>query len=111
MMGDSHIDAIVPLVKNIVGVKYEALSQEVRETAKKFILDTLGVAIAGSSLPISRIIVDQVKDWGGKEESTILVHGGQVPCMNAALIGATMAHALEFDDTHDEAGLHANASV
>lgn len=48
---------------------------------------------------------------GGKESSSILVYGGKLPPQSAALVNATMAHALDFDDTHDKAVLHAGVST
>jgi hypothetical protein len=34
-----------------------------------------------------------------------------VPSPAAALVNTTMAHAMDYDDTHDIAGLHAAISV
>ncbi|MFC2004488.1 MmgE/PrpD family protein [Chloroflexota bacterium] len=43
-------------------------------------------------------LVNLVKEWGGKEESSIIVYGGKVPAPDAALANCTMARALDFDD-------------
>lgn len=104
-------DLAYDLAGNAAKVKYDDLPKDVVEITKKFILDTLATTMAGSSAPGCSSVVEQVKDWGGKEESTILVYGDKVISPNAAFINSMMAHALDFDDTHDEAVLHANVSV
>ena len=104
-------DLAYDLAGNAVRVKYDDLPKDVVEITKKFILDTLATMIAGSSAPGCKSVVDLVKDWGGKEESTIMMYGGKVISENAALVNSMMAHAIDFDDTHDVAILHANASV
>ena len=91
--------------------KYESLPADVVEITKKFMLDTLATMIAGSNASGCQNVVEQVKDWGGKEESTVLVYGGKVISSNAALANSMMGHALDLDDTHDSATLHANVSV
>jgi len=104
-------DLAYELVGNAAAIKYDLLPENVVEITRKFILDTLATLVAGSSAPGCQSVVDQVKDWGGKEESTILVHGGKVISSNAAFANSMMSHALDLDDTHDGATLHANVSV
>jgi len=104
-------DLAYDLVGNAAKVKYDDLPKDVVEITKKFILDTLATTIAGSSAPGCESVVEQVKDWGGKEESTILIYGGKVVSENAALANSMMAHALDLDDTHDEAVVHSYVSV
>ena len=104
-------DLAYDLADNAAKIKYEHLPKDVVEVTKKFILDTLATIMAGSSAPGCKGVVDLIKEWGGKEESTILIYGGKVISENAALVNSMMAHARDFDDTHDVAVLHANASV
>lgn len=98
------------LVKYIMGVKYEDLNAETVEITKKLFLDTLGTTIAGSSAEKSKTLVDLVKGWGGKEESTVLIYGGRVPAHHAALVNCTMARALDLDDVHETGGGHLSAT-
>jgi 2-methylcitrate dehydratase PrpD len=46
---------------------------------------------------------------GGKKESTILGFQAQVPAHMAAFANGAMAHALDFEDSHDLALVHPNA--
>jgi 2-methylcitrate dehydratase PrpD len=80
------------------GCKFEEISPEAILTVKNIILTVLGTTVAGSHLSGIVPLVNKIKDWGGKEEATILIHGGKVPAHNAAFINAVMARALDFDD-------------
>jgi 2-methylcitrate dehydratase PrpD len=100
------MDAINVFVKHIKKTTYKSLPSVVIETTKKQIMDTIAVAIAGSTAePISELI-DIFTDWGGKAESTVWLYGKKLPSIAAAQINATMVHARDFDDTHDAAIVH-----
>jgi 2-methylcitrate dehydratase PrpD len=105
------MDVISKIAENVIRTDFRNIPPGSVDLSKRFILDTLGVAIAGSSAPGCREIIDQLVKWGGKEESHIWVLGLKVPSIHAALANGTMAHARDFDDTHDIGGLHAHASV
>ena len=104
-------DLAYDLAANAAKMSYRDLPDDVVMITKKFILDTLGCAIAGSSAPGCGSVVEVVKDWGGKKESTIMVYGGKVIATHAALVNSMMIQALEIDDIHEEAMLHANVTV
>ena len=101
----------VALAKNVVGAKYEMLPREIVETTKKSILDTLGVMLAASTLePACQEMVELAKESGGVEESTIIAFGGKAPSLMAAFANGSLTHALDYDDVHDEFGLHPTAA-
>jgi 2-methylcitrate dehydratase PrpD len=100
------MDAAYLFAKNFVNTKYENLPPEVVEATKKEILDLLGVALGGASQPGATHVCQLVKEWGGKEESSIIGSKQKVPAPNAAQANATMAHALDFDDVHEAAVMH-----
>ena len=58
----------------------------------------LGTTIAGANAEGCEALVRQVRQWGGRKEATILIHGGKVPAYNAALVNSAMARALDFCD-------------
>ncbi|MFH2076812.1 MAG: MmgE/PrpD family protein [Pseudomonadota bacterium] len=89
-----------------VRAKFEDLPSQAVDQAKRFILDTLGVGIAGSVTPEAEKIVSVVRNWGGKPDSTLLVFGDKLPSIHAALANSVLFHALDFDDTHDGAVIH-----
>ena len=49
-------------------MKYEDLSPEAVEVAKKLFMDALGTTIAGSSVPGSQALVNLVTDWGARKK-------------------------------------------
>ncbi len=100
------MDAAYLFAKNFVNTKYENLPPEVVEATKKEILDLLGVALGGANQPGATHVCALVKEWGGKEESSIIGSRQKVPAPNAAQANATMAHTLDFDDVHEAAVMH-----
>ena len=105
------MNALSMFTKNMVEVNYDALPADVVEATKKQVLDTIGVTIAGSMSTNIRQLADIVKDWGGKEESTILGYGGKVPCCSAALVNGWSAAVLDYDDLHDLDLIHCSQGV
>ena len=98
------------LVNYIFQARYGDLPAEVVETAKNMTLTIIGTTVAGAMREGCQALVDQVREWGGKEEATILLHGGKVPSQNAVLINSYMARALDFDDGI-RPGMHVGASA
>ena len=105
------MDSVKGIVDHLTGTTFNDLPEAVIDGAKRFILDSVGVAIAGSSAPGCREVADLVKEWGGKPEATLLIYGGKVPSPSAAMANSMMMHALDFDDALDESALHAHISV
>lgn len=75
------------------------------------ILDTLGVAIAGREEVAVQAAREVVTRLGGIREATVVASRQRLPAPAAALVNGTMAHALDFDDTHLPSVLHPSASV
>jgi 2-methylcitrate dehydratase PrpD len=100
------MDAAYSFARSFVNTKYENLSSDVVDATKKEILDLLGVALGGKDQPGATHVCALVKEWGGKEESSIIGSRQKVPAPNAAQVNATMAHALDFDDVHEAAVMH-----
>ncbi|MFC2020034.1 MmgE/PrpD family protein [Chloroflexota bacterium] len=105
------MDAAIPLARNIVNTKYEDMTPEVLDIAKKGVLDNLGNALGGSTVPGCKEVVELIKDWGGKEESTIFAYGGKIPAIHAAQVNSMMSEALTYSDTHDVTGQHPSIVV
>ena len=94
------MDATVAFVRNITHTQYKDIPVFAVEAEKKQLLDTLGVALAGSSKPGVEELIHMVKLWGGSKQSTLINHGIKAPAPMAAQVNATMAHALDYDDGH-----------
>jgi len=97
------------LAEYVSETKFEDLPQEPVDIIKNVILTVLGTTIAGATAEGCEALVNQVKEWGGKKEATIWIHGGKVPAYNAALVNSTMARALDFCDAMMP-GMHVGSS-
>jgi 2-methylcitrate dehydratase PrpD len=89
----------------------ESLPADVVRAAKANVSDILACAVAGVSADGVADVAAVVQEWGGKAEASIWCRGYRVPAHHAALVNGMMAHARDYDDTHDAAVLHAGVSV
>lgn len=105
------MDAIYSFVENFTNVKYEDLQPSVVEAVKSEVLDSLANALGGSSKAGVVELIDIIKEWGGKEQSTIIAYGIKCPTPNAAQVNATMIHALDYDDGHPKALVHTGCTT
>jgi 2-methylcitrate dehydratase PrpD len=91
--------------------RYEDLSTEAIDAAKKSILDLLGVILAASgTVPAVRSVVELVRETGGKPECSVLGFDHRAPALMAAFANGAMAHCLDFDDVAPD-GNHASSSL
>jgi len=97
------------LAEYISETKFEDLPKDSIDIITNVIFTVLGTTIAGATAEGCEALVDQVKEWGGKEEATILMHGGKFPAHNAALVNSTMARALDYCDAMFP-GIHIGSS-
>jgi 2-methylcitrate dehydratase PrpD len=111
MVGEKR-DAAFAFAKHMVSGKYEDIPSDVVESTKLVILNTLGPAIAASTMvSVCKRMTDLAKEIGGKEESTIIAYGGKVPCHMAAFVNGALAHGLNFHDVSDQYRLHVGAPL
>ncbi|MCL5405421.1 MAG: MmgE/PrpD family protein [Deltaproteobacteria bacterium] len=103
-------DIFKTLASHIVRTSYDNIPAIYLKTTKMNILDSIGTMIAGFCAAGCQPIVELVKEWGGKPESTVMMYGGKLPAHSAALANAVMARALDFDDA-EENGMHPSAAL
>ncbi len=100
------------LAEHVCGVSFEMLPESTRIATCHDILDTFGCLLGGSGAPGIAELAHVLGHWGGVEESQVILWQRRLPAPQAALMNASMAHALDFDDTLDLAGsIHPGASV
>ena len=100
------------LAEHIHGAVFANLSSHTVAATRRDILDTLGATLGGSDAPGVAQVAGLARRWGGLEESSLLVLGGKLPAPQAAMVNATMGHALDFDDTYDRGGqIHPGTST
>lgn len=87
------------------------LPAAVTSSVKQRILDILGIAIAAAPLATSAAIRTVVSDRAGTAQATAIGLPDRVPAASAALNNGTLAHSLDYDDTHLPSILHPSAAV
>jgi len=105
------MDPVFAFAKNIYEKQFDGLPGKTIHTAKRIILDSFGVALAGRYAEECTILIEMVRVWDGRPESTIIGHSSKVPSPMAALVNGTMVQALDFDETHDFSGAHTASCV
>ena len=105
-------DAAWPLAQHVCRTRYADLPASAIEAACRDILDTFGCMLGGSGSPGINELCMVIGRWGGLEESRVLLRRMRLPAPQAALLNASMGHALDFDDTLDTGGsIHPGVSV
>jgi 2-methylcitrate dehydratase PrpD len=100
------------LAEHVCSTDYADLPASAVESARRDILDTFGCMLGGSGSPGIDELFAVTSGWGGVEESAVLLRGTRLPAPQAALLNASMGHALDFDDTLDTGGsIHPGVSV
>lgn len=77
---------------------FEALPANAIEAAKRGLLDTIGVAIAGVREPASTAMVRVLETLGGTATASVIGKQTRTNAPQAAFANGVMAHALDFDD-------------
>ncbi|MBI4540826.1 MAG: MmgE/PrpD family protein [Gemmatimonadetes bacterium] len=94
------------LAQFVAGLRYDDLPASVVEHAKLCVLDSLGCCLFGVGLPWTRLVIDFVREQGGRPQASVLGTGHRTSASLAALANGTAGHAFELDDVHRGAILH-----
>jgi 2-methylcitrate dehydratase PrpD len=79
--------------------------------AKERILDVVGNSLAARSEEPAAIVLAVARETGGAPQATAIGNADRLPASSAALVNGTLAHALDFDDTHLPSVLHPSSSI
>ncbi|HEX6801858.1 MAG TPA: MmgE/PrpD family protein [Candidatus Binatia bacterium] len=94
------------LAQYVSTLSYKKIPQEVISHAKLCIIDALGCALFGSTLPWGKIITSFTKEMGKGKGALIWGDGSEVPSTNAPLANGTLIHSFEMDDLHRVGVIH-----
>lgn len=92
-------------------LRYEDLPAPVVAACKSCLTNSAAAMLAGSGAPGAPQAVAQVREWGGRAESTVVAHRLKAPAPLAAFANGVMAHAMDFDDTQVGTGFHGNVTI
>src|SRR5215470_8578391 len=77
------------------------------ESAKLRVLDVLGISLAASTHDFAPSLLAALQSWGSGECTVVAAKTG-APLPLAILANGTLAHGLDFDDTHPGSITHAS---
>ncbi len=105
------MDAIRHFSNHVLDVRLKDLPDIVVTSAKTFVLDSIGVGIAGSTGQWAPELAACAPAWGTGEDARVFGRAGRYPDALAALMNAYQIHNCEFDCLHEKAVVHAMTAV
>ena len=116
-MGDPAVglprsyDAAAAFARHAVRTRFGDLPADAVRKAKTFLLDSLGVGLAGTSDGNAGRVLAAASTWGSGADATAWGSGEQLPAPSAAFVNAYLIHSLEFDCIHERAIVHPMATL
>ncbi len=103
--GTTDVSHTHSLARFAAGITYDQLPNAVVDVLKRLFLDTVGTALAGTTLGAGCAEVARVvRNAGGNTESTVLGFGLKAPALTAAFANGSTAHALNYDALGGDGG-------
>src|SRR5437868_5035200 len=90
---------------------FDKLPAAAVRAARRAILDTLGVMLAGSVEPTAVRVRALIAHRRGREEATVAGAALRASVEDAALANGTAAHALDYDDVQQSLSGHPSAPI
>lgn len=109
--GDGMTTTAEDFARFVSEIRLERIPENVIGTAKLVFLDTIGVALAASVTESGRAATHLAHRLEGKAESQVIGAQCRTSAPNAVLANATLAHALDYDETLEEGIIHAGCCV
>ncbi|MFB0561337.1 MAG: MmgE/PrpD family protein [Candidatus Lokiarchaeia archaeon] len=79
-------------------LKYEDIPKEVVEGVKNQLINMIATIYAGSIMESGQRMIEAVKTWGDKPESTVISGGYKTSMRNAAMVNSFLSCILEYED-------------
>lgn len=99
MAGETEI-----LADYVARASYENLPMNVVDRAKVSLADTIACGLGGRKTPEGDILIDMMKDIGGKPEATVIGDKKRLSFIQAAQVNRVLTNILDYDDTLLKAG-------
>lgn len=108
----SRADSITArLVRRAVQDGARELPDAARIATQTFVLDSLGVALAGTRVPMVGDLKRIATTWGSGEAARVWGTAERVPAVTAAFLNGYQIHNQEWDCVHEPAVVHPMAVV
>src|SRR5262245_58161132 len=112
------LDALEPdrgateaLVAFVAGLEYDALPDEVRHYAKRHLLDTVGVMIAGAQGNVAGAAEAMLQAVRPPGAVPVPGRARRADLLDAAFLSGTAAHGIELDDGYRHGSAHCGCVV
>jgi 2-methylcitrate dehydratase PrpD len=113
MEGPGMVGVTARVAEFAANIGFEDLPDSVVERVKLLVLDTTGIMVrARHDAESTPSLISAVERLGlASGTCTVIGDGRKYAPSAAALVNGTLAHSLDFDDTHAEASLHSSAPI
>jgi aconitate decarboxylase len=105
-VSSSTDDAIVHFASHVINTRFEDIPPDAITAAKTFLLDTLGVGLAGSSGPFVPELIETQQLSSPGEQARVWASGEYLSAAGAAFCNSYQIHNSEFDCVHEAAVVH-----
>jgi 2-methylcitrate dehydratase PrpD len=95
----------------VSALRYDGLSPEVRYYAKRHLLDTVGVMIAGAGGEVANRAEAMLASVRPAGRVAVPGRARRADLLDAAFLGGTAAHGIELDDGYRQGSVHPGCAV
>ncbi len=95
----------------VAGLSLDQVPDEALHIARRCIVDTISVAVAGGRTPVAERLREHVSAQYGSGSCNLLGTSHNASAAGAALANGVAAHALDFDDTSYAGVIHGSAVI
>jgi 2-methylcitrate dehydratase PrpD len=99
------------LVEFVDALRFEALDAEVRHFARRHLLDTVGVMIAGAQGDVATRAENVLRTIRAAGSIPVPGRARRADMLDAAFLGGTAAHGIELDDGYRQGSVHPGCAV
>ena len=99
------------IVQFTAGLRYDSLPEEARHYARRHLLDTVGVMIAGAGGTIATQAETVIKAVRPDGRIPVPGRARRADLLDAAFLGGTAAHGIELDDGYRHGSAHCGCVI
>ena len=99
------------LARFVIETRKSGLPDETLDAARDALIDTVGVALAGTREPVGELAARWARELGAKPQAACWGLDIASSPAEAAFVNGVCSHALDFDDTHPSVRGHPSATL
>ena len=108
---DETAGATSALVGFVSRLRFDALGHEVRHFARRHLMDTVGVMIAGAGSEVATRAEAMLASVRPAGSVAVPGRARRADLLDAAFLGGTAAHGIELDDGYRQGSVHPGCAV